>query len=242
MSDQVEVLITFILYIAFFAWIGYQRGAKREGIVLVVAVGAWIALQEGGNILVRIANLGGKFVAFVKAGGLGENPDAAFGALKDAPQWVTADQRGTFLFLIWGTLLLLTYIVTQKVLKADKKEKGWAMLFGMLNGLFYGAVFLPKLLILFQPVDNGVGATAGRTGVGGLLDVFRSGFRLLGANLGELWNFFEPSQRSLVLLVLLTTFLLLVASTVRGSGSRKSKSRSSDSQQSNTNQRTANTS
>ncbi|MCB0110990.1 MAG: hypothetical protein KDE53_33950, partial [Caldilineaceae bacterium] len=71
MSGQLEVLITFLLYIAFFGWIGYLRGTLSEGIVFGVALTAWLILQEQGDIFVRVINLGSKGIAFVQAGGLG---------------------------------------------------------------------------------------------------------------------------------------------------------------------------
>ena len=73
MTSQIQVLIAFLLYLFTFGWIGWRRGAQREGWVFGVAIVAWFAFQERGDIVVRMANLGGKFMAFLKAGGLGED-------------------------------------------------------------------------------------------------------------------------------------------------------------------------
>ena len=89
----IQVLLTFILYLSFFGWIGYRRGSWREFIVLVMAVIGWLVLQEQGDIFVRIANLGSKFTAFITAGGLSENPEDAFSAIGDASPWVTSDDQ-----------------------------------------------------------------------------------------------------------------------------------------------------
>ncbi len=222
MTGQLEVLITFLLYIAFFGWVGYRRGALSEGIVFGVALVAWLIFQEQGDILVRIVNLGSKGVAFVQAGGLGENPDAAFGAISTAPPWVTAQTRGGFLFLVWAFLLFLAYIISSpKYLGKKSKGNGWAIILGMLNGLLYATILLPRLVTLLQPVDAveaaGEGAAAG---LAGFLGILGGGFALLSESVGGLWEIFEPSQQSLILLILLTLFLLLVANSLRG-GTKK---------------------
>lgn len=232
MTGQIEVLITFLLYIAFFAWVGYRRGGWSEGVVFAVALLGWLGLQEQGGLVIRIVNLGSKFVAFVEAGGLGENPDQAFGALGDAEPWVTNDSRSAFLFLLWALLLFLAYVITARAFGKKSKGNGWAILFGILNGLLYATILLPRLVTLLQPATVADAAEDGATaGLAGLFDVADSGFDLLRDSVGGLWDFFEPSQQSLILLILLTLFLLLVASTLRGkpkgSSSRQTDSKSS---------------
>lgn len=217
MNGQLEVLITFLLYIAFFGWVGYLRGTLSEGIVFGVALLSWLALQEQGDIFVRLVNLGSKGVAFVQAGGLGENPDQAFGAIGSAAPWVTAESRGGFLFLLWAFLLFLAYIVSSpRMLGKKSKSDGWAIILGILNGLLYATILLPRLVILLQPVD--VADATG--GISGFLDVLGGGFELLRSSIGGLWNIFDPAQQSLILLALLTIFLLLAANSLR-SGTRK---------------------
>jgi hypothetical protein len=220
MTGQLEVLITFLLYIAFFGWVGYRRGALSEGIVFGVALVAWLLFQEQGDILVRIVNLGSKGVAFVEAGGLGENPDAAFGAVSSAPPWVTAQTRSGFLFLLWAFLLFLAYIISSpKYLGKKSKGNGWAVILGVLNGLLYATILLPRLVTLLQPGDivAGEGAAAG---LADFLGILGGGFALLSESVGGIWEVFEPSQQSLILLILLTLFLLLVANSLRG-GTKK---------------------
>jgi len=223
MTEQLEILITLLIYTLFFAWIGYQRGSKREAVVAIVALGGWVVIQAGGDLLVRIANLGGKFMAFVRAGGLGENPDAAFGALGDAPQWVTADQRDEFLFIIWVIILVLAYVVSNlKPFVKGSKSDGWAIILGIFNGLLFAAILLPKLATLVSPASTGVGQPGGPVGLGGIFGVFTSGLGLVRGSLGDVWGVFEPAQRSLLLLILLTVFLLLAASTLKGSSKKTS--------------------
>lgn len=221
MSGQLEVLITFLLYIAFFGWVGYLRGTLSEGIVFGVALTAWLVLQEQGDIFVRIVNLGSKGVAFVRAGGLGENPDAAFGAVSSASPWVTADSRGGFLFLLWAFLLFLAYIISgPKFLGKKSKGDGWAVILGILNGLLYATILLPRLVTLLQPAEVAEAADGATGSIEGFFGVLSGGFALLRDSLGGLWEIFAPSQQSLILLILLTLFLLLVASSLRG-GTKK---------------------
>lgn len=223
MTQQLEVLITLGLYILFFAWIGYQRGSKREAVVAIAAVGSWIVLQQFGDILIRIVNLGSKFVAFVRAGGLGANPDEAFSALGDAAPWVTPDQRDEFLFIVWVLILILAYVVSnQKAFAKGSKSDAWAVLLGIFNGLLYAAILLPRLVMLVPTVDANGGETA--TGLSMLFDLLGSALELLRGSLGNLWEVFAPGQRSLVLLVLLTIFLLLAASTLKSSSPKKTSS------------------
>ena len=220
MTQQLEVLITLGLYILFFAWIGYQRGSKREAVVTIAAVGSWIILQQFGGILVRIVNLGSKFVAFVRAGGLGANPDEAFGALGDAPQWVTPDQQDEFLFIVWVLILILAYVVSnQKAFAKGSKSDAWAVLLGIFNGLLYAAILLPRLATLVPTAQDAETIEGGN-----LFDVLGSALELLRGSLGNLWDVFAPGQRSLVLLVLLTIFLLLAASTLKSSSPKKTSS------------------
>lgn len=221
MTGQLEVLITFILYIAFFAWVGYRRGSRSELIVFITALVAWLILQERGDIFVRLVNLGSKFVAFVQAGGLGEDPDQAFGALGDAPPWVTAESRGGFLFLLWAFVLFLAYVISStRLLGRQSKSDGWAVLLGMLNGLLYAAILLPRLVTLLLPtvvaVDGSVDVDADGTSVASILGVLGSGLSLLQENIGGVWGLFDTAQQSLILLILLTLFLLLVANSLRG--------------------------
>jgi hypothetical protein len=222
MNGQLEVLITFLLYIAFFGWVGYLRGTLSEGIVFAVALLSWLVLQEEGDIFVRLVNLGSKGVAFVQAGGLGENPDQAFGAIGSAPPWVTAESRGGFLFLLWAFLLFLAYIVSSpRVLGKKSRSDGWAIILGILNGLLYATILLPRLVILLQPADVADAAADGAAGsISGFLDVLGGGFELLRSSISGLWDIFAPAQQSLILLILLTLFLLLAANSLRG-GTKK---------------------
>ena len=220
MTQQLETLITLLLYTLFFAWIGYQRGSLREIIVTVAAVGGWLALQEAGSLLIRIVNLGSKFVAFVRAGGLGENPDQAFGALGSAAPWVTTEQRGEFLFIVWVFLLIFAYVISNlKPFAKASKSDAWSILLGIVNGLFFATILLPRLATLVQPNNLAPGESVG---ISNLFGILRCAFTLVQGNFGGLWGLLANDQRSLVLLILLTIFLLLAASTIKGASKKSS--------------------
>lgn len=214
MNARLEVLITFILYLCFFGWIGWRRGFRSELLVFVVSVGAWLVLQRMGDVFVRLANLGGKFVTFAKAGGMSANPDPAFAALKEAPVWVTDETKPGFLFLIWVFVVLVAYIVSTIPALAPKKNErtgGWAVLLGMANGLFFTSIFLPRLVALIVPQGGDFNQLVDRANILALLS---SSVRLTIESLSALWTVIRP-QASIVLVILLTLFLVLVASTLR---------------------------
>jgi len=50
MNQPLETLVTFILYLGIFAWIGRGRGTTRELIVLGTAILGWVLLNEQGGV------------------------------------------------------------------------------------------------------------------------------------------------------------------------------------------------
>jgi hypothetical protein len=222
MTTRLEVLITFLLYLVFFAWIGWRRGWRAELNVFATAFLAWLALQREGDIFVRLANLGGKMIAFVRAGGLGANPDPAFVAVREAPLWVTEESRPGYLFLVWVLIVLIAYIVSSSVqfrTRKSERTEGWAVLLGMANGLLFAATFLPRLVALVAPEGADFSQLAQRVN---LIGILTSSVRLLMENLALIWATLRP-QSSIILLILLTLFLVLVATTLKGS-SKEDKS------------------
>jgi hypothetical protein len=217
----IQALLTFILYLAFFGWIGFRRGSWREFIVLTTSVLGWLILQEQGDIFVRVANLGSKFTAFITAGGLSENPDEAFSAISDAPPWVTSTTRNGYLFLIWVVLVILAYMLTGWLVPSEKSQSnGWAILWGILNGLFFASVFLPRLLFLFAPNATLAIATAAPDGAtsdsrANIVTFLRTGFDLIWELIRNVWVLLQPFQ-PYVFLFLLTAFLVFVYFTIRG--------------------------
>jgi len=225
MNQQIEILITFLLYLAFFGWVGWLRGRRRTGFVLAVAVISWLLLNEQGDIFVRIANLGKKFLVFIQSGGLSSNPDPAFAALRDAPPLITGDNRGRFVFIVWVLLLVLAYVLSgrdYKWLKDNNKQDGWAVLWGIVSGFFFASVLLPRLIAILLPAGTAgfnTGEVIQSTNLfrilGGSLSVLREG-------LSTIWTLVEP-QAPFVILLLLTLLLVIAASTLQGRGANKAK-------------------
>lgn len=214
MNNQVEIALTFLLYILFWGWVGYQRGTRREMIVFIVAVISWLILNERGDIFVRMINLGSKFFAFVRGGGLGADPAPGFAAIQGAQPWVTTEQAPGFLFLIWVAILLFTYWLTSKP-NYTSPRSGWAAVLGIVNGLFLTSVLLPRLVNLLNV--NGTALTAegvGQAPLEGVLILLQAILSWAFAFLGSLWTFIQP-QRPLILLFLLLLILGLTYYSMR---------------------------
>ncbi|MBV7330083.1 hypothetical protein KFU94_17920 [Chloroflexi bacterium TSY] len=212
MIEQLQLLITFGIYLLFFGWIGYQRGALRAGVVFLVAMLSWVLLQEQGGIFVSIANLGGKFTTFLQAGGLSGDPEGAFAALRDAPNVMTEEFAPAYLFILWIVVLLAAYFITSNFIPDDASPKnGWAIMFGLFNGILFGSVLLPRMLRVIAPEsvilpDMVEGTTP---------------LRMLHAFWGAIVDNIKTvdlvlDQRApLAWMMLLTLFLLLVLSSLR---------------------------
>lgn len=222
MNESIQILVTFILYLAFFGWIGWMRGRKREGFTLAVALGSWILLQQFSGVFISLANLAKKFFYLAKAGGLSSNSDtqtAAIGTLKSVPPLITAESAPGFLFVLWVFILILAYVLSSKGwLSKNNKTDGWAVLFGLGSGLLYATVLLPRLIALVVPGDATSTQTAIRSS--SALNVLGTTLTLVRTGLVNVWQLIRP-QASLVILITLTLLLVLAASTLNRSNTRK---------------------
>lgn len=214
MTTQTSIVISFVIYLSFFGWLGWRRGVRREMIVFLIAVGLWLILQERGDTVVNIANLGGAAVTFAQAGGFGDNQQNAFAALSDAPSIVTTESREPFLFVLWVAALVASYAITNVAVQdKNSMRNGWAVLLGMLNGLFFAVAFLPSLAAIFSP--DGTLVTAGGLNLG-LGTILRGGLELLWDGISAIWGGIV-ALGPMALLVLVTLLLVLAAGTISGS-------------------------
>lgn len=211
MSESLQVVAVLVLYLVLFGWVGYRRGSVRELIVTIVAIGGYLVLQRYGNIVITIINLGFKFLAFTRGGGLtGDNPDAIL-IIRDAENVVTAESRDTVIFLLWVGLLLLTYYLTGRAVRTPKnKSDATAIALGLLNGIFYFSIFLPMLSGIFL---RRLGAT-GVVPADGASVVLRSALDVVGDGFGSVWGNLDE-QQPLVIVVFLTLVLVAVTNTLR---------------------------
>ncbi len=219
MTGDATIIISFIIYLAFFGWLGWRRGARREITVFLIAFVAWLLLQEEGDTIVSIANLGGAAVTYAQAGGFSDSQGDALTALGSAPAIVSDDGRTSFLFVVWVALFVGSYALSN-VMIDDKKSlrNGWAILFGILNGLFFAVAFGPSLLALFAPDGELIIADENGLNIMGLVS---GGLQLLWNGIGSLWGLIDAAG-NLGLVILLTLLLVLAASTIRGGAKAKS--------------------
>jgi hypothetical protein len=217
MTSQVAIIISFIIYLVFFGWLGWRRGARREITVFLIALIGWLLLQQEGDIVVNIANLGGAALTFATEGGFTGSQQDALAAISDAPALVSDDARTSFLFLVWVALFVGSYALTN-VMVEDKNShsNGWAILFGILNGLFFAVAFGPSLVALFAPGGEFTVVDDDGLNLSGLL---AGGLQLIWDGISSLWGVVSAAG-NLGLVILLTLFLVLAATTIRGGGAR----------------------
>ena len=209
MTQDTQILFAVLIYLSFFAWIGWRRTAKAEVTVFIVAVGSWILLQERGTVFVRITNLGVKFLRLL--GGSLASGEVDEGSLSGQPNLINPGGEETFLFIIWVLILFGTYVITSRpgFLKGTKKT-AWGAIWGALNGLLLLAVLLPRLTALYVPGPDPEGTQPLRTFWTLLTEFLRS----LWTSLLSLWHWLQPLNPT-ALLIIITAILTLAALTLR---------------------------
>ncbi len=217
MTSETQVLIALILWLSFFGWIGVRRGYLAELWLLGVTVISWVLLQEQGDIVVRLTNFAGKFVALVRAGGLTADAEEAVRIVAEAPNVITEDNRQGFLFLVWALIVLITFIVTSnpRFVKPKTDNKLLSFLVGAVNGLIFAALLLPVLNELLQAAP-----LSQDSAWGSLFAVISRIWTLFVDNASGFWSWMLTWPAG-VWLLLITALLLLIAWPLRGSAAGK---------------------
>ena len=198
MQGQIELLFAFIVYIGIFAWVGTQLGARRvQWMLVVTAVSYFLIIPQ--QLLIRVANIGGKFLAFIKAGGLGSNPDEAFGALGNAPQIITQEGSPIFLFILWIVIVLFAWQIIAKKVEPGATDIT-AALWGMGGGFLVAWFVLPMMLRVIAPEATIIDGEEG-TSIRRMLSVIGGAFR---DTYGGLREYYERVAGDLGLLALLS--------------------------------------
>jgi hypothetical protein len=209
MTQETQILFAILLYVAFFAWIGWRRGARAEATVFLVALITWVLLQERGNIFVRITNLGIKFLGLLGASVVSGEVNES--QISSSPDFVASGAEQTFLFILWILILFATYLFTSRPsFSKGSKKSAWAAIFGALNGLLYLAVMLPRFNQLYVATGGQFSEAPLRTFVS-LLTQF---VQYLVQGLRSLWLWLQPIS-PLTLLIVVTVLLALIALTLR---------------------------
>ena len=218
MTGQVAILISLLIYLTIFGWLGWRRGFARELTVAIVAVIGLLVLQQRGDILVSMANLMAAGLQFAREGGFTGNAEEAFSALANAPQWVTAETQEAFLYVVWVAAFIIAYLLTSWAIPDKKSEKnGWAIILGVLNGFFFAMVFLPSLGALFSPEDSETELNASMD----LVSMLGRGVQLLWDAVVAIWGLIAPLG-SVGILILLTGILVIAAMSIRSGAKAKS--------------------
>jgi hypothetical protein len=216
--DQLQVAIAFGLYSFVFGWIGFNRGWTREAWVFGVAFLSVVFLRLQGDLVIRIVNLAWRLVQAILQGGLSESGISSSGTTNlitpcPIPQTVPPVECNSsgFLFLLWVFIVIVTYLITNKLV-SPSPSNGWAIVLGLMNGLLYASIFLPRLLALFRPdlvqIDEPI---IFETMVG----LLRTTMALVANVLSSFWTLVEPI-RPFVILAFLILLVVGAASTLRG--------------------------
>lgn len=212
--DQLQIAIAFILYLFVFGWIGYRRGQMRELWVFVVALLSLVVLRLRGDIFVAAANLGWKLINLLMSGGLSGGgttaPDIIIACPDPQTVPATACNAPGYLFLLWVTIVILTYVITTSAI-VKSPHNGWAILLGIGNGLVYASVFLPRLVGLFRPDLVQLDQPFLLNTLTGLI---RTAFTVIWSVIEDFWALVEP-VRPFVILLLLILIVVGAASTLR---------------------------
>ena len=198
-TANLAALVALFIYLGFFGAIGYRRGARRELWVLIVAVVLAFGLQQFSDLIVSFFNRFGKGVAFL----LGQPiPDeSGLGA------WAAANTQ-TLLLLLWLGGVVITYMLTNRLVRSSKQD-GWAMLLGIMNGIVFAMIFAPLLTSLMYP---GV-SIQGQISQTPVLGFFSNLWEQISTLFSRFWTALGPAASNvfflgIVLLVLFAAFTL----------------------------------
>ena len=216
MTQDTQVLLAILLYLAFFAWIGFRRGFRSELTVFIVALLAWVVLQERGNIFVALTNMvvsfGALFGASLASGTVDQNN------LSTGSDFVQPGGEETFLFLLWIIILFLTYYITSRPgFAKSSKNPAWPAIVWALNVFLFLALMLPKFHQLYVMGGGQFSQAPLRTFVALITQFFSYLFNLVR----NFWQWVQPLS-PITLLVIITLLLALAAFTLRGSMKAKS--------------------
>ena len=125
-------------------------------------------------------------MGFAQAGGFTGSQQDALAAIGSAPALVSDDARTSFIFVVWVGLFVASYALSN-VMIDDKKSlrNGWAILFGVLNGLFFAVAFGPSLVALFAPDGEFTVVDDDGLNISGLVT---GGLQMIWEGISSLWG------------------------------------------------------
>jgi hypothetical protein len=215
MTQDVTVFLAILLYLTFFAWIGYRRGLRAELIVFITAFVSWIVLQERGTVFVRITNLAYKFTYLLGASLASGEVDES--TLQSAGTFVEPGSENAFLFLLWILIVFCAYFITSRPFIAKNSKRGaWAAIVGGLNGMLFLAVLLPKLSGLYGCCGN-----YNQSPLQSFFALIYKFFAYLFDAIRNFWYWIQPLD-PVVVLITITTVLAIIGISLRRTFKTKS--------------------
>ena len=207
-TANLAAIVALFIYLGFFGAIGYRRGTQRELWVLAVAVFLAFGLQQFSDLVVQFFNRFGKGIAFL----LGQPiPDeSGLGA------WAAANTQ-TLLLLLWLGGVVITYFLTNRLVRKSKQD-GWSMLLGVLNGIVFAMIFAPLLTSLMYP---GV-SIQGQISQTPVLGFFSNLWDQISTLFARFWTALGPAASNVFFLGIVV-LVLFAAFTLRTSVKAKAK-------------------
>lgn len=197
-----SVLALFVL-LAFFGYLGWQRGAAREVIVTgAIIVAHLVRTEQVGQVLIGIINSLWLLVSVTVKARFSLEQMVALARSGEVSPLIPAERQEAALFLLFFLVLFLGYKLSMSM-SAHPSPLGF--LLGMVNGYLIGATVLPLLPRTLPLALPGEGLSAQQREEA--ISVMREGLRQLGEVLGV-----EPVY---LIMALIALFLVWAALELR---------------------------
>ena len=138
--------------------------------------------------------------------------------VQQAPNLITDANVDGFLFLVWATIVLITFIVgSDRRWSKHNKHKIAAITLGVINGIVFAALLLPVLARLLEGTPTVADQDAP---LGALFSLITALWQMTVTALQNFWAWVQPVSPGVWLLII-TLLLVLIAWPMRGAAGKK---------------------